>query len=227
MYSADHRLEDDLNVVHRVGQSAERRQQGDKPKQPPAKERQQGRDTPAPSLPQPGTMRSGTAHPKPHLNKISIGCYTGKLMDFMLSEKILPKTKGPVACPMMLVEPGSGEVAELVHHRVAKLSSKFQDRCLDGGVEKESQECVGITIGVHGENGSKVGARLKKLCPVGDSICSGISKARTLASSKVEERSRGVARAARNSAKAAGVPRPVAAEPASAIPATQHSSLHS
>ena len=148
-------------------------------------------------------------------------------MDVIFSEKILPKTKGPVACPVMLVEPGPGEVAELVHHRAAQLSGKFQDRCLDGGVKKESQEGVGISIRVHGENGSKVGARLQKLCPVGNSICSGIGKAQTLASSQVQESTRGVACAARNSTRAAGVPRPVATEPASAIPATQHSSLDS
>ena len=57
-------------MVHKgVGQCAEQRKQGDKLKADPDKARQQRRETPAPSLPQLGTMRSGTARPKPHLNK--------------------------------------------------------------------------------------------------------------------------------------------------------------
>ena len=147
-------------------------------------------------------------------------------MDVNFSEKILPKTKGPVACPVMLVEPGPGEVAELVHHKAPQLSGKSENGGLDRGVEKESQEGVGVTVCIHGDDGSEVGSGLQEFHPVPNSIGGRIGEARALTSSKVEESPRGVACAARYSAGAAGVARPVTSEPASAIPSTQHSSLY-
>ena len=138
----------------------------------------------------------------------------------IFSDKILPEAKRLVASPVVLVQPGPGEVAELVHHKAPQLSGKSENGCLDRGVEKESQEGVGVSFCIHAENGSEVGSGLQELDPVSDSIGGGIGEARALTSSKVEESPRGVACAARYSAGAAGVARPVTSEPASAIPST-------
>ena len=94
------------------------------------------------------------------------------------------------------------------------------------GVEKESQEGVGVAVCIHGDDGCEVGSGLQEFYPVPNSIGGGIGEARALTSNKVEESPRGVTCAARYSAGAAGVAGPVASEPASAISSTQHSSLY-
>ena len=94
------------------------------------------------------------------------------------------------------------------------------------GVEKESQEGVGVAICIHGDDGSEVGSGLQEFDPITNSIGGGICEARALTSSKVEESPRGVTCTARYSAGAAGVAGPVSSEPASAISSTQHSSLY-
>ena len=65
-----------------------------------------------------------------------------------------------------------------------------------------------------------------KLGPVGSSISGSCCKTRTLACSKMEESARGI-NAAWHPAEAAGVSRPVAPQPACAVPATEHASLNS
>ena len=95
-----------------------------------------------------------------------------------------------------------------------------------GGVEKESQEGVGVAVCIHGDDGYEVGSGLQEFDPVPSSVGGGIGEAGALTSCKVKESPRGVTCAARYSTGAASVAGPVASEPTSAISSTQHSSLY-
>ena len=81
-------------------------------------------------------------------------------MSLIFSDKILPEAERPVASPVVLVKPGPGKVAELVHHKATQLTGKCEDRCLGGRVQEKSQEGVSVPICIHAENWEEVGAGL-------------------------------------------------------------------
>ena len=81
-------------------------------------------------------------------------------MSLIFLDKILPEAERPVASPVMLVKPGPGKVAELVHHKATQLTGKCEDRCLGGRGQEKSQEGVSVPICVHAENWEEVRAGL-------------------------------------------------------------------
>ena len=124
------------------------------------------------------------------------------------------------------VEPGAGEVEEVVHHLPAVDLGQDQDRCLGPGVQQEGEEHLGLGPSHLLEEGEEVGVGGEEGGPVGGGGHHGGREADTLASGEVHEGTRGVGGAPRHTAVAGGVTRPVAPQPAGAVPATQHAGLY-
>ena len=92
---------------------------------------------------------------------------------------------------MERVEPGAGEVEELVHHHPAVDLGQGQDRCLGPGVQQEGHELLGLGPGHLLEEGEEVGVGGEEEGPVVGGGHHGGREADTLASGEVQEGARG------------------------------------
>ena len=101
---------------------------------------------------------------------------------------------------MVLVEPGSGNVANLGNDIVADLLGKLKDRGLGVGVKQERQEGLVLSNCVQMKEGVEMRVGAGKGGPVAAGVGGSNFEPSALPSGEVKEGSRGVGQAARHSA---------------------------
>ena len=106
---------------------------------------------------------------------------------------------------MVLVEPRSGHVANLVKDTVPDLLGKQKHGSLKVRAQEESQEGLILAICVEMKEGVQMRVGSGEGGPVAAGVGSSSLEADTLASGEVDEGTRGVGQAARHSAAASGI----------------------
>ena len=138
----------------------------------------------------------------------------------------LPKAQGSKSGSVVLEQPGSCQVTELVQGTTSVQLHERNHSCLASRIKQEGQESRRIPISIKLQERDEVGARSSIFSPIITCSSCGRNQAKTLPSGKVGEGPRSIRGAAWHPAVTTAVAGPMAPQPAGPIPAARHSHLH-